>query len=381
MLKDRNIVFMAPHDFDDIRGRVHHLAERFARSNNVLFVETQESLPFLIRKGRWRKLFRGLFSPLRKMGNLWTLTPLACLPFDGVSELANRINSALLKWQLLRTFRKLDISRPIVVFYMPGYYRLVGRLGESASVYDLVDERSALPGRHGRCFAAREQAMLSRCDLTVVVSERLLNAKRDRARQIALIPNGADTALFSNARKTATELDKLTRPIIGYVGAIDEWFDFELLWYLARNRPNWNFVLVGPVRTRFRKPEDLGNVLFLGERRYDELPNYTAGFDCCIVPHKLTTFRLFSDPLKVYEYIAAGKPVVSVPIPSVERFGELVSIARDRRSFLTAIERELESDSPAKAERRKEAAREFDWSARAEAMSAEMEKILNDNQS
>ncbi len=380
MIENEHMVFLAPRDFDDLRARVHHLSRAFAASNRVLFVETQESLAFLLRRGKWSKLRRGFLSPVRQIEGLWVFTPLACLPFDGASELVNRVNTALLRWQLRRVLKKLGFHKPILFVYMPSYHRLIGELGERCVIYDLVDERAALPGRHHRYFERRELATMRKCGLTVVVSERLFEAKKERAHRIALIPNGVDADMFAAEHEPASEVSGLPRPVIGYVGAVDVWLDFDLVAHMARSRPSWSFVFVGPIRTRSTALGRLANVHLLGERAYEELPSYIVAFDCCIVPHKLTRFRLYSDPLKVYEYIAAGKPVVSVPIPSVvERFGALVRIAADATDFVSSIEEEIESDSQEKVSRRREAARRFDWRLRAEAMSAEIRRILDDN--
>lgn len=369
MIEGENIVFLAPRDFSDIFGRVHHFATKLSKSNRVLFVETQESLPFLIRKKKLAKLFCGIFRPLKIVENLWVFTPLFCLPFDGVSESINKLNSALLRWQLKKLFNRLGFKARIIVYYMPNYYRLVKRLGERAAIYDLVDERFALPGRHHKYFASREQRMMTACDLTVVVSEKLLEAKQRLARKIVLIPNGVDADLFGKDYKIPQALNSLVRPIIGYSGAIDTWFDLELVDYLARQRPNWSFVFIGPVRTSVKNVKRLKNVYFIGERPYEELPAYIAAFDCAIVPHKLTTFREFSDPLKVYEYLASAKPVVSTPIPALKRFGELVKLADNPQDFLNAIECELRSDSQEKRLERKRVAKVNDWQVRIEAMS------------
>jgi len=378
MSEGEQFVLLTPRDLSDIRGRVHHLALHLSKSNSVLFVEAQESAAFLLRTGKLQKLLQGVFKPLGEADGFRVFTPLACLPFDGSSELINKLNSALLRWQLKRLLKKIGFHDPIVLYYMPNYHRLVGTLGERAAIYDLVDERAALAGRHRRYFDVRERTMMSKCASVIVVSQKLLDEKRRLASRIALIPNGVDAAFFSKGGEPPTELRGLPRPMVGYSGAIDEWFDFEIVEHLARSRPDWSFVLVGPVRTNAKRLTRFKNVSLLGGRRYRDLPSYLAAFDCGIVPHKLTRFRLYSDPLKVYEYIAAGKPVVSTAIPSVERFGELVRVAHDPEGFLRAIEQEIEQDSPERAERRRKAIREHDWKHRVMALSAEVSRIIDE---
>ena len=131
----------------------------------------------------------------------------------------------------------------------------------------------------------------------------------------------------------------LPRPIIGFFGLIESWIDLELVAHLAEQRPKWSFLMIGRVAV----PEDnvprLPNLHFLGRRCYEDLPDYGRHFDVAIIPYKLTRQVIHANPLKLREYLAMGKPIVSVRTPETEKFGDVVGIAENREDFLVRLDR------------------------------------------
>ena len=182
-----------------------------------------------------------------------------------------------------------------------------------------------------------------------------------------LVPNAADYEHFSRpvaAAELPADLRGLPRPVIGYVGEIAAWFDTGLVRRLALRHPEWSIVLVGPATAEARHALSGASIHLLGRRPYSELPRYLAGFDCCLIPFRASPLTAAVSPVKLYEYLAAGKPVVSTPLPSVLPFGREILIGADRR-FLEAVDEAVAGrDDVAAAEARRGRARANTWEDR-----------------
>jgi UDP-galactopyranose mutase len=223
-------------------------------------------------------------------------------------------------------------------------------LDPSVVVYDCMDELTAFRFAPPR-LAALEAALLERADIVFTGGASLFEAKRNRHRNVHAFPSAVDVAHFAPARHglaPAAELERLSRPRIGWFGVIDERTDVDLLAGIGDLRPDWSFVLVGPtVKIDPATLPALANVHVLGPRPYDELPSYIAGWDVAMMPFARNESTRFISPTKTLEYLAAGRPVVSTSIRDVvepyERLG-LVRIADEPASFVAAIEAALAHD-------------------------------------
>jgi glycosyltransferase involved in cell wall biosynthesis len=204
----------------------------------------------------------------------------------------------------------------------------------------------------------------------------LLSIIDGRAKKVELVPNGANVGFFASAMCADTvipaEIAPLPRPIIGFVGKIAGWLDFKLLASLAKTHPDWSFVFVG-MCDRERKLsacpgysflKEAHNVHFLGPKPHNSLPGYLKAFDVCIIPYLLEGQVLASSSLKLYEYLACGKPIVSVDISHVAQFEPLVYIGKNIERFNQAFLRSLAEDSEELHRRRLRAAMENSWEER-----------------
>ncbi|HWX23917.1 MAG TPA: glycosyltransferase, partial [Vicinamibacteria bacterium] len=185
-----------------------------------------------------------------------------------------------------------------------------------------------------------------------------------------LVPNAADFAHFKDASRAPAPEDvrSLPRPILGYLGEIAPWFDLEAVHALAQARPSWSLVLVGPLTTRRAGPLlALPNVHYLGRKAYGELPGYLGQFDVCLLPFALTPLTAAVSPVKVYEYLAAGRPVVSSSLKEVLALGPLVTIAGPE-GFAPAVEAALGTRGEAAVAQRQEFAQGNTWDHRVRAI-------------
>ena len=240
-------------------------------------------------------------------------------------------------------------------------------------IYDCMDNHAGF-STHTKAMTREEESLLQSADAVVTTSDWLSE------RIGALVPhtvirNGAEVDAFRNAAAAASEEEGAQRPLVGYVGTIAEWFDLPIVITAARAYPQWDFVLVGATHgCDIRAAKDLPNIRFLGERPYSEVPGLVASFDVCVIPFKLTELILATNPVKVYEYLSAGKPVVAVDLPELRPLDHLVHLSVSEADFVDKLNTAMAErhDGELRAERQDWAAGQ-DWSSRARAFEAVIE--------
>ena len=344
MLRGRDLVVFS-NDWDGDPLSKTHIMRILARDNRILWVNSignRAPRPNAHDARRiWKKL-AAFQRGLREVEhNLFVLSPLA-IPFFG-SEWIRRINRMLLRRQIHAAARELGFDRFISWSYLPASAPVSGTLGEELVVYQCVDEFSAFSDTNGRHIAELERELLAKADLVITSAERLRESKRKLNPNTVLVRHGVDWGHFARACDRATEVPeeiaRLPRPVIGFFGLIADWVDLDALEACARAHPEGTLVLLGKVSpgVDVSRLTALPNVSFLGRKRYEDLPAYCKGFDVAVNPFRINELTLNANPLKVREYLAAGLPVVSSPIPEVETLG-LCRIARSTEEFVQRVE-------------------------------------------
>lgn len=322
------------------RTSSHHVARWLAARCRVIYVEcpglrapkgTGRDLKKLVAKVRL-----ALAGPRPQPEGLSVLTLLQ-IPFHRFG-LVRRANRWLNRLSLKLFLRRLGVSRPVTWFVVPHLAGVVGRLGERLSVYYCIDDYASLPDVDAAAVRAMDEELTRRADLVFVASETLLAPKSRLNPETYLAPHGVDFAHFARAQDPALpvpeDIASLPRPIVGFFGLIESWIDLGLVAYLAERRPAWTFLMIG----RLAVPEALvprrPNLVFLGRRPYETLPAYGKAFAAAIIPYHLTPQVLNANPIKLREYLAMGKPIVSVSTPEIDRFASHVRIGHGREEIL-----------------------------------------------
>jgi glycosyltransferase involved in cell wall biosynthesis len=381
MITGRDILILSTQDWGAMPTRKHRWARNWAKQGNrVLYVEQQMHWAgWLIDiRQQFTRAFRFLQGSRPIEENLWVFTLPIVLPFFQMSQAVNWLNNFFLAPVLRGTIRKLGFKNLILWTYTPHSADFVGKLGQSLTVYECVDEFSATKGLvHGATIAKMERELIEKVDQVIVTAPGLLESKRGLARRIELVPNGVDVEHFAKSSSPETvialEIAAIPKPIIGYLGGVQYWVDFDLIVHAARQHPEWSFVFVGSIEplARVDKVRDFKNMFFLGRKPYGDLPRYVKNFDVCINPYVLDGVGANVDPLKLYDYIASGKPVVSVNIPAAQRFADIMPLTQTADEFTRAIESVLKN--PGDAARRMETAAAHSWSARFKKVEAAVE--------
>jgi glycosyltransferase involved in cell wall biosynthesis len=249
--------------------------------------------------------------------------------------------------------RSMNIERFVLWCYTPMAIGIWRELEPLVTVYDCMDELSLFQGA-SPLLKARERELLARADLVFTGGRSLYEAKREQHERVFAFPSSIDAAHFAQARGTLGEPEDqrtIPHPRIGFFGVLDERLDIDLLRSIADSRPDWQFVLLGPVAKI--DPAVLPaapNIHYLGGKKYEELPAYIAHWEVATLLFARNDATRFISPTKTPEYLAAGRPVVSTSIRDVVRpYGDLqlVSIADEPAAFVAAIGRALESQDPA----------------------------------
>jgi GT2 family glycosyltransferase/tetratricopeptide (TPR) repeat protein len=253
------------------------------------------------------------------------------------------------------------MSAPVVMVEHPAWHDVACGVPGATVVYDCLDLATGFSNTADGLPAA-EAALLGDADLVIAASRPL--AEHVAARRPAiLVRNAADVDFFAAA---ASDGAAGSRPVIGYFGAIAEWFAIDWIERCAAARPDWEFRLIGRTDScDISRAAALANVSFLGEKPYRELPALLSEFDVAVIPFRMIELTRCTNPVKLYEYMAAGKAVVAAPMPEIVEAGDLVYIAADAAEFESRIAQALAQDGPALRQRRREWAHAHTWASRA----------------
>ena len=246
---------------------------------------------------------------------------------------------------------------------LPFWRPVAEALPGSTVVYDCMDYHAGF-STNSQAVLDEEDRLIREADCVITTAARL----SDKVAEIApntIIRNAGEIEFFRYRPEKLAY--KTTRPVVGYFGAISEWFDIELLCAAARHFSQWDFVLVGNVvNCDISCAKALPNVKFIGEVPYADLPGWLHAFDVCAIPFRITELTLCTNPVKVYEYLAAGKPVVATDLPEVRLMEEYVHLSESEQQFIAALDAAMqEKDDREMAGRRTRWALTQDWTARA----------------
>ncbi len=374
-LEGRDIVCVGFNDWEaELWTNQHHLMARLAERNTVLFVESLGlRRPQLTAARDVRRIARRLASGLRgarMRDGVHVLSPLV-LPLHG-NPVARRINAWLLPRLVGRAAKRLGMREPILWGYVPQAEVLLDVLRPSRVVYHCVDDIAAQERIDTASFVAAERRFAGRADLVLASAPALAQRMRTLSANVLYAPNVADTAAFARALEPGpvdAELAALPEPRIVFTGAISEAkLDLELLAGLARARPGWAIALVGPIglgdpSTDVSALAALPNVHLLGTRAYADLPGVLRGAAAGLIPYRRSRLTDSIFPMKVYEYLAAGLPVVATPLPALDGVGD-VTIADGLEATLAALDAALAGDDAGARAARSARAAARSWDAR-----------------
>jgi glycosyltransferase involved in cell wall biosynthesis len=289
-------------------------------------------------------------------------------------------------------------SEAIAYVFHPGLHDVAAAMNCRWIVYHAYDVFALQPGWSDALAQAQDE-LLERADLVVASSPSVAGALRDPgADRVLILPNGADAQAFAAGalQPCPADLAAIPRPRIAYVGHLNRKVDFAMIATVAKARPDWHWVLVGPVAERgsgaptedpqiavaFHECQALANVHFLGSKPYTALPAYAAHMDVNTISYRADRgWWNAAAPLKLHEYLATGRPVVSVDLPDIRAFADVVRFARDRTGWIDALEAALNERSAQMTERRRRVARANSWDDRVDLLEHHLGMMVTQGES
>ena len=372
ILMDETIIYFGPEPWEGLWRNRHQLMSRFARHNDVWYVEPPAMLRQLLCRRKHRtRLFTRDVSGVNIFHSPWWLPIVGRAPFKNLS-----IRIYLFALSQLAGCR---LKNSIVWLSRPNMLDLLGQLPAKLTIYHVVDEYSGYgsPSEEQRKrILNKETELLRAADAAIVVTPSLLELKSPHNSNTHLVPNAVDFSAYAHCHVAMPDdMRSIRNPIIGYTGLIAARLDLEMLNSAAKARPDWSFVFIGTVnddqcKEQMDELRDAENVHFLGQKSVANTPNYVSHFDVCTIPYAVNLRAQHASPLKLYEYAAASKPIVATDFPAAREFGGHVDIARDANELIAACERclDLDSSSAAIIENRR-FAEENTWDKRIEQVS------------
>jgi GT2 family glycosyltransferase/peptidoglycan/xylan/chitin deacetylase (PgdA/CDA1 family)/glycosyltransferase involved in cell wall biosynthesis len=365
-----DLVVLPVFEFDFRFQRPQQLAVQFARNGHrVFWVSPSRRIPASAADA---------YELVGLRENLWEVRPRGDSPSIYAGSLSME-NSAEVLESLRHLYRDWAIAESAVIIELP-FWRSIGlglreTFGASV-VFDCMDDWQSMPVISE--FNRREErALVTECDLLVLTARQLSEKYAACARRSVLAPNAADFGTFGTPVHAHDSLVEVPKPIVGYFGAIADWFDYDLFHDVVTSRPQYSFVLVGGLGlerevcgdeiARFR---ELPNVFLMGHRPYNELPSYLRQFDACIIPFVINDVTRATDPVKVYEYLSQGKPVVATAMPELSDRSSLIYLAKDAADFARKLDLALSENDPELKRRRSSYASRNTWCDRLETIDA-----------
>lgn len=378
-----NILCFSSTDWNGKWGSRQQVMQRLAvRGHQVLFVEQMAGLEHFWKYADLRaRRFHQWQEGLRQVEpNLWLISPPPLFPGRYYATGIAWLNAKIVHHWLKPYLQQLNFTTPLLWFYKPEHAPFIGKFNEQLAIYHCIDEFTVgTSGKKRENIIQLEETLLKKVDLVFANSTLTFQNKKVFNPNTYHIPSGADVTHFAQADNPAIAIHPavktLPHPVLVFIGNIDERIDISLLAALAQVRPQWSLVLVGqehPTAVNLQPLQAFANVHRLGKQPFSVLPNILKGADGCLLPYVQNDAALYRSPLKLYEYLATGKPIISTPHPEVSQFKAVVTIST-APNFVRAIESALQNDTPQQHQQRRQLAHRHSWDMRVD----EMLTILN----
>jgi len=364
-----DVIVLAIIDYDFRYQRPQQIAAQFAKAGHRVF---------WVSPSRFLAPTSESYQLVTLEKNLWEVR-VRSRPLDIYMGSLNLNDQLALHRELAHLYRDLAVAEAVVILQLP-FWREVGlKLRDtqgSKLIYDCMDDWDTFLNI-GSFNRSEELDLAKQCDLLLVSSQGLLEKFERRGLEPVLVRNGADFEFFQSARSNDL-LAETPAPIVGYFGAIADWIDLDLVYGVARLRPKYSFVLIGEVFNRdVSKLMSLKNVFLLGNKSYREIPSYLFHFDVCIIPFLLNKVTHATDPVKLYEYLSLGKPVVATDMHELRRCSDLIYIASTAEEFATAIDIAVHENDKSLQARRSVFALENTWAQRVSVIDHAIETLFD----
>jgi glycosyltransferase involved in cell wall biosynthesis len=355
----KDVILLSTADWDNpFWTNKQHMAVNFADEGfRVLYIESVGLRKPTAKKKDFRRIINRLRKGLRGLHevreSIWVCSPIV-IPLHG-NPIIRFFNRFLLLKMIQHSCNRLRFKAPMFWTYNPLSLDIAKKIQASLTVYHCVDDLSSAPGMPSNTIRSEEEKLVQYADLVFTTSPRLQDrCSASKPEDTYFFPNVVDFDHFSKAatsRAIPDDLLKIPKPRIGFIGAISYYkVDFDLIAFVARSKPEWHWVMIGEIGEG--QPEttveklNMKNIHFLGPKEYALLPDYLRGFDIAAIPSPVNDYTASMFPMKFFEYLSAGKPVVSTNLPALQSYGEMCRLVGSPEEFISAVDAILAGNAP-----------------------------------
>jgi hypothetical protein len=400
MMQGETILAIATESWDSLWRSTQQYLSRIAIHNKVLYFEPGRR-PDRSASSEFIYNLKNLFITHYSEGqdNLIRINSPSSIPYFRQNlpqsilhisvPIAARVNTILKTRFVLRVMRELKVVSPILFLFSPDQKDFVGHFREKLACYFNYDEFSIFIENNKIKHLVRQfdNELTKKSDLVFSTSRSQYDQRVAINPNTYFLPNGVDFQLFNQALAKnlpiPNDIREIPRPIIGYSGLVGSQLDLNLLSTLCKTYPNYSIVLMGPDQLpdseQAQNIKSLLNVHFLGRKDRTSLPNYLQVFDVALIPYSLRGFVLSANPLKLHEYLAAGRSVVATDMPELRSFSSVIRIAQSPDEFIEKVKEAISDYSEQSIERRVTIAQEYDWDRRFNEMSQVIDNFIHNN--
>ena len=377
MVKGQNIICFGSESWA-YTGFQQTVMRLLARENKVLYVNalgsrkvSLDSSQFLFYLKRAGRLFQ---KSIEKSTNTLIYNP-SIIPLV-YSSLVTRINRMLIRTQFSRLISKMNFQKHILWIGTPTVAPLLDVFDPVLTVYNPVDRYYAFQFVNSIKIRNYERKIAEKADVIICTSEAIKKDLSPYNENCVTVTHGVDFDHFNSALtldKVPEDIKDIPKPVIGYFGGLSERVNYNLMYDVAIEYPNANVVLIGKKTSNLGKIEKLANVHVLGFKDFASLPSYLKHFTVSLIPYHVNELMEGVDPIKLREYLCLGKPVVTVDLPEVGKFRDLLYIGENEIDFVDKISKAMQEDNPSLIERRIQEAKRSDWNNKI----GEISRIIN----
>ena len=386
-MKDYDIVFWGKTPFNHpLKLNALNMAEALAEHNRVLYIEPAifpMRFPF-DKIGEFRK-YIALSTEVKN--KLYVHTPFYILPFSRL-PFVKKVNQAFVLWRINKAIRNLKFRQYINWFWKHDDYFFIERLGNHFSVLELSDDQSLFPVFRNEAdrnaFRTERDRIISKADIVFTNSPVLRSELKILNQRMFYFPQGTQIDHFRksllDSTKIPNDIESIPKPVVGWVGALDKFrLDLKLISHIAKKRPHYSFVFIGHIgvvdNTNMNDLPKASNIFYLGYRPFDNLPGYIKAFDVCIIPNDISSLYIRANqPMKFFEFLAAGKPIVTTNIHSLKEFEDVAFISKNKEDFLKNIDLALSEEPDFCRDKRLDRGKELTWHNRVNKMLQKIRK-------
>jgi glycosyltransferase involved in cell wall biosynthesis len=375
-------LFFGNTEWHRMRQRAQQIADGLSETDTVVYVEPFQdniTVPVRYARGVVRPKPQIALTRIEQVKKNLLVVKHSGIPGNSWIGQLEDYQEEMISARIVRMLKSRGIDIDLVWLTHPRQLKAMKAVpGARLRCYDCMDDWANLERpRDAKRFVKNELEILKKADLVFVTSRHLEAKCRAHNGTVVRVPNGVDIKTFRSAKPIDLRSAGDKRHVIGFAGNVGDWIDVGLLSHIAEERKEYVIAVVGPISGK--KAETLrrsGNVILTGEVPHDKMAGMVKGFDVCVIPFANDKLTASINPIKMYEYLASGRPVVVTDFPEVEEVRSLIGVARNREEFLKLIDSSIEESDPAKAAKRIETAELNSWGRRCAEIRSAVQKAL-----